>query len=61
MMGSEYHLHLNNKGQDVIVKVQTTELDTKHKHGFSYNEEINITLGRDLVHLFNKETKVNLI
>ena len=61
MMGSEYHLHLNNKGQDVIVKVQNTELDTKHKHGFSYNEEINITLGRDLVHLFNKETKVNLI
>ncbi len=61
MMGSQIHLHVNAAGKDIILIVQTADLDKEHRAGFAFGSQIGFTFRADLVHLFNPETEKNLI
>ena len=54
MMGSSVHLHLSSLGQDVIVIVQTTDVDGEHRGGFPLGEKVSFSFGGDVIHLFAK-------
>ena len=60
MMGSSVHLHLNSQGKDVIVIVQTVDVDEDHKGGFAIGDEVAFTFSGDLIHVFSKEDEHNL-
>ena len=60
MMGSSIHLHLNAKGQDVIVIVQTTELAKSGLTAFAPETTISFSFPGNAVHLFSKEDEHNL-
>ena len=59
MMGSSVHLHLSSLGQDVIVIVQTTDVDGKHRGGFATGEKVGFSFSGDLIHLFAKDENGN--
>ncbi len=61
MMGSEIHLHVSCYGQDVVVRIPTTELEAHQRGGLSYGTKIHIGFPSDLVHLFDPETEENLL
>ena len=61
MMGSAIHLHVNAAGKDIIMIVQTADLDKDLRGGFAYGAEIGFTFRADLMHMFNPETQQNLI
>ena len=61
MMGSEIHLHVSCHGQDVVVRIPTTELEDHQRGGLSYGTKIQIGFPADLVHLFDPETEENLL
>ena len=52
MMGSSVHLHLRSLGQDVIVIVQTMDVDGSHRGGYAIGETVEFTFGGDVIHLF---------
>ena len=56
MMGSSVHLHVTAGDKDVIVVVPTINV-TK---GFFRGEEVHLSFGGNVVHLFSKETGDNL-
>ncbi|MBR0312590.1 MAG: TOBE domain-containing protein, partial [Oscillospiraceae bacterium] len=58
MMGSELHLHMNAGGQDVVAVVPTTELEGKD---VSNGSSVKFTFSAKLLHLFDKETELNLL
>ena len=58
MMGSELHLHMNAGGQDVVAVVPTTELEGKD---VSNGSAVKFTFSAKLLHLFDKETELNLL
>ena len=58
MMGSEQHLHMNAGGQDVVAVVPTTELEGKD---VSNGSSVKFTFSAKLLHLFDKETELNLL
>lgn len=61
MMGSEIHLHVNADGQDVVLRVPTTDLPEKYRTGIAHGTEVRFSIHKDLIHLFDKETKNNLL
>ena len=61
MMGSEVYLHVDMSGRDVVIRVQTIGLPVQYRHGLPFGTELRLTLPATLVHLFHKETGVNLI
>ena len=60
MMGSSYHLHLKSMGQSIIVIVQTMELKGVSSDSFSAGKDIPFTFTGDVIHIFSKETELNL-
>ena len=60
MMGSSVHLHLNSLGQDVIVIVQTAEVDKESRSKLKAGHELSFTFSGDLIHMFSKEDEHNL-
>ena len=60
MMGSSVHLHLDLNGKDVIVIVQTVDIDEEHKGGFAIEDEVSFSFSGDLVHMFSKEDEHSL-
>ena len=58
MMGSSVHLHINACNQDGIIIVPTLEL--KGNTDFEIGQPIKFTFGGDVVHVFSKETELNL-
>jgi len=58
LMGSELHLHVNADGKDVVIVVQTTDIDVSKLHGA--RETIHFTFDPKLIHIFNKDTEENL-
>lgn len=60
MMGSSVHLHLNSLGQDVIVIVQTLNLQGEELSKFSIGQTIAFTFGGNVIHLFSKTDGSNL-
>ena len=61
MMGSEIHLHVNADGQDVVLRVPTTDLPEKYRTGIAHGTEVRFSIHKDLIHLFDKETENNLL
>ena len=60
MMGSSVHLHLNSLGQDVIVIVQTADVDKERRSELKAGHELSFTFSGDLIHMFSKEDETNL-
>ena len=58
MMGSELHLHANVNGKDIIIVVPTTEHDASEFAGG--DTPIHFDLPANLIHVFDKETGLNL-
>ena len=61
MMGSEYYLHVTCNGQDVILRVPTSDLPEALRGGINYGTEIKFTFRSDAIHLFHPETEQNFI
>ena len=61
MMGSEIHLHVTAAGRDVVLRVQTADLEKGHRGGFEYGSALNFTFRNDLIHLFDPATEENLL
>ncbi len=61
MMGSEIHLHVTAAGRDVVLRVQTADLEKGHRGGFEYGSALNFTFRNDLIHLFDPTTEENLL
>ena len=61
MMGSEIHLHVTAAGRDVVLRVQTADLEKGHRGGFEYGSALNFTFRSDLIHLFDPTTEENLL
>lgn len=61
MMGSEIHLHVNADGQDVVLRVPTTDLPEGYRTGIAHGTEVRFSIHNDLMHLFDKETENNLL
>jgi len=57
MLGSEVDLHANCEGDDVVMVLQTIDLETD----VSLGSKINFTFKPELIQLFDKETGNNLI
>jgi len=58
LMGSELHLHVNSNGLDVVIVVQTADIDLDAVHGG--HKSIQYTFQPRLMHFFDKETEKNL-
>ena len=61
MMGSEIHLHVTAAGRDVVLRVQTADLEKGHRGGFEFGSALNFTFRNDLIHLFDPTTEENLL
>ena len=61
MMGSEAHIHVTVGGKDVIIRVQTLELDPEIKDSVKSGGEIHFTFSSKVMHVFDKETELSLI
>ena len=56
MMGSSVHLHITANGRDLIVIVPTNGAAAS----FSMGDEVNLTFGGNVAHVFSKKTEKNL-
>ena len=61
MMGSSIHLHVNTAGKDVIVIIPIMDFGGGSKEGFGYGQEVFVTFGGNVVHIFDKETGNNIL
>ena len=61
LMGSTIHMHVNIEGKDAIVILPTIDLTTEQKNSFKFGSKVKVAFGGNVVHLFNKETTMNLI
>ena len=55
MMGSSIHLHTSADGKDIVIVLSTVDLPAEHRAGFQYGEDVCLTWGADVEHLFNKD------
>ena len=56
MMGSSIHLHITANGRDLIVIVPTNGAAAS----FAMGDEVNLTFGGNVAHVFSKKTEKNL-
>jgi multiple sugar transport system ATP-binding protein len=61
LMGSTIHMHTNIAGKDAVMIVPTLELTNEQTSSFTYGAKIQVYLGGNAVHMFSKETEMNLI
>ncbi len=62
MMGSEFHLHVEcPDASKIIVRVPTLNLSREEKANLTAGNEINIKFGGEAMHLFNAESKTNIL
>ncbi len=61
MMGSEVYLHVDVSGRDIVVRVQTVGLPEEYRHGLPFGTSIKLAFPSDLMHLFDKESNINLM
>ncbi|MBE5785015.1 MAG: sn-glycerol-3-phosphate ABC transporter ATP-binding protein UgpC [Clostridiales bacterium] len=60
MMGSSIHLHANMGGKDVVIIIPTLDLGAREQD-LTFGTKVDFTFGGNVVHMFNKETGMNLI
>ena len=61
LMGSTIHMHVNIDGRDSIIILPTIDLDNDTRSGFAYGAKVNVAFGGNVVHVFSKDTEMNLI
>jgi multiple sugar transport system ATP-binding protein len=61
MMGSEIYMHMTVDASDVIIRVQTTDIPESSGIGRGAGAQVSFVLPGALVHLFDKESGVNLL
>jgi len=61
MMGSEYHLHANCGGMDVVLRLPIIDLPEKFKSGIPYGTTLHFMFRSDSIHLFDASSEKNLI
>ena len=61
MMGSEYHLHAICNGQDVVLRVPTSDLPSEHRNGIPYGTQVSFTFRPEAIHLFDPSSEKNLL
>ncbi|MGN1002868.1 MAG: ABC transporter ATP-binding protein [Oscillospiraceae bacterium] len=58
MMGSELHLHLSAGEQDIVAVVPTTHIEI---NAMGHHQAVKFDFAPSLIHIFDKETEVNLL
>lgn len=61
MMGSEIYLHVTIQEVDAVLRVPVISLLEANKNGFEYGAAIDIEINDEWIHLFAKDTRINLI
>ena len=61
LMGSTIHMHVNIDGRDSIIILPTIDLDSDTRSSFAYGATVSVAFGGNVVHMFSKETEMNLI
>ena len=65
LMGSEFYLHATvgegEKQQNVVMRIQTTELPAQFRAGVPYGTKLGFTFRSQLIHLFDPTTEKNLL
>ena len=65
LMGSEFYLHAavgeGEKQQNVVMRIQTTELPAQFRAGVPYGTKLGFTFRSQLIHLFDPTTEKNLL
>ncbi len=65
LMGSELYLHATvgegEKQQNVVMRIQTTELPAEFRAGVPYGTKLGFTFRSQLIHLFDPATEKNLL
>ena len=65
LMGSEFYLHATvgegEKQQNVVMRIQTTELPAEFRAGVPYGTKLGFTFRSQLIHLFDPTTEKNLL
>ena len=61
LMGSTIHMHINVAGKDAVMIVPTLELTSDQTNAFTYGAALQVYFGGNAVHMFSKETEMNLI
>lgn len=61
MMGSELHLHLIVNDKKTIVRIPTLGLSDEDLERFKANKTVWITFPKEAIHLFSKETELNVL
>ena len=60
LMGSAAHLHFSAYGKDIIVIIQMMDLSGALRSGFVMGDEINLSFGGNVAHIFDKASGLNL-
>ena len=65
LMGSEFYLHATvgegEKKQNVVMRIQTTELPAQYRAGVPYGTKMGFTFRSQLIHLFDPTTEKSLL
>lgn len=61
MMGSSIHLHVNACGKDVVAIIPTMNLSGVYQESMVYGSKVNFTFGSNVIHMFDKDSGLNLI
>lgn len=65
LMGSEFYLHATvgegEKQQNVVMRIQTTELPAQFRAGVPYGTKMGFTFRSQLIHLFDPTTEKSLL
>jgi len=61
LMGSTIHMHVAIDGRDSIIILPTIDLDSDTRSSFAFGAEVAVAFGGNVVHMFSKETEMNLI
>ena len=60
MMGSSIHLHVSAAGKDVVMILDTMDIEDTHRQGYKYGDQVRFAFPDSVVHLFDPETEVAL-
>ena len=63
LMGSEVYLHatVGADKQNVVMRIQTTDLPVQYQGGVPYGTKMNFTFRPQLIHMFDPETEKSLL
>ena len=63
LMGSEVYLHatVGDDKQNVVMRIQTTDLPEQYRGGVPYGTKMNFTFRPQLIHMFDPESEKSLL